>query len=114
MDRRTDICVRDADVEWEDLGGGVSRKVLTFEEKVMMARIRFEAGAVGEPHTHPHVQCSYVEAGSFDLTVDGRTERLNAGDSYLIPSGAVHGVVAITDGILVDVFTPMREDFLAV
>ena len=113
MVERTDICVRDDDIAWEDLGQGVQRKLLVFEQNIMMARVDFAAGAVGAPHSHPHVQCAYVEAGTFDLTVDGRTERLSAGDSFIIPTGAVHGVVAVTAGTLIDVFTPMRQDFLA-
>ena len=109
----TDVFVHDNDVEWEDLGDGVQRKLLTFENKVMMAKIRFKAGAVGVAHTHPHIQCSYVETGEFVLTIDGRSETLVAGDSFLVPSGKLHGAVAVTDGVLIDVFTPMREDFLS-
>ncbi|MFD0463853.1 cupin domain-containing protein [Microvirga aerilata] len=59
------------------------------------------------------MQCSLVEQGVFDVTVAGRTERLKQGDSFLVPSGAVHGAVAIEAGVLLDVFTPMREDFVA-
>jgi len=110
---RTDVFVHDSDVEWQDLGDGVHRKLLTFEDKVMMAKIRFKAGAVGAAHRHPHIQCSYVESGEFVLTIDGRSETLVAGDSYLVPSGALHDALAVTDGVLIDVFTPMREDFVA-
>ena len=102
----------DCDIEWEDLGGGIKRKLLTYEEKVMMAKIAFEAGAVGEAHSHPHIQCSYVESGEFELHIDGAVKTLRAGDSFLVPSNAVHGAKAITDGTLIDVFTPLREDFL--
>ena len=109
----TDVFVHDNEVEWEDLGDGVQRKLLTFEDKVMMAKIRFKAGAVGVAHSHPHIQCSYVESGEFVLTIDGRSETLVAGDSFLVPSGKLHDAVAVTDGVLIDVFTPMREDFLA-
>lgn len=109
----TDVFVHDKDVEWEDLGDGIHRKLLTYENKVMMAKIRFKAGAVGAAHRHPHIQCSYVESGEFVLTIDGRSETLVAGDSFLVPSDKLHGAVAVTDGVLIDVFTPMREDFVA-
>lgn len=109
---KTDVFIHDKDVEWEDLGDGISRKLLTFESKVMMAKIKFKAGAVGAAHQHPHIQCSYVESGEFVLTIDGRSETLVAGDSFLVPSNQMHGALAVTDGVLIDVFTPMREDFI--
>ena len=110
---KTDVFIHDKDVEWEDLGGGVQRKLLTFEDKVMMAKIKFTAGAIGAAHSHPHIQCSYVESGEFVLTIDGRSETLVAGDSFLVPSNKTHDAKAVTDGVLIDVFTPIREDFLA-
>lgn len=104
---------KDADHPWEATGAGVRRKILTYGEQAMMVRVRFEAGAVGPAHSHPHVQCSLVESGRFDVTIAGRTERLGPGDSFLVPPDAVHGVVAVEAGTLLDVFTPMREDFVA-
>ena len=112
MSRNGDAFARDADLPWEPAGEGVARKVLTYADGVMMVRVRFEAGAIGPPHTHPHVQCSLVETGTFDITISGRTERLRAGDSFLVPSGALHGAVNIEPGTLLDVFTPMRADFV--
>lgn len=110
--RATDVFVADAEVPWQDLGGGIRRKLLGYEGAIMMARIAFDAGAVGAPHTHPHVQCSVVESGVFDVTISGRTRRLVAGDGFIVPSGALHGAVCVEPGVLVDVFTPMRDDFL--
>lgn len=109
----TDVFVSDAAVEWEDLGGGVRRKVLGYDGTMMMTRVAFEAGAVGALHSHPHHQCAVVESGTFDVTIEGRTQRLGPGDGYIVPSNAVHGVVAVEPGVLLDVFTPIREDFLA-
>jgi quercetin dioxygenase-like cupin family protein len=78
----------------------------------MMVRIAFESGAQGVEHSHPHLQCSYVESGVFDITVAGRTKRLTAGNSFLAPPNARHSATAIEAGALVDVFTPMHEDFV--
>jgi quercetin dioxygenase-like cupin family protein len=102
----------DSEIEWEPAGEGIRRKILTYNSEVMMVRVDFQAGAVGTPHSHPHIQCSLVEAGVFDITIAGRTERLKQGDSFLVPPDAVHGAVAIEAGVLLDVFTPMREDFV--
>lgn len=112
MAQKGDIFALDRETGWEPAGVGIRRKVLCYDDGVMIVRVAFEDGAVGAPHSHPHVQCSIVESGAFDVTIAGRTQRLTAGDSFLVPSGAVHGAVAIEAGILVDVFTPMREDFV--
>ena len=102
----------DAQREWEAAGEGIRRKILTYNTHVMMVRVTFEAGAIGIAHSHPHIQCSLVEEGVFDITIAGRTERLKRGDSFLVPPNAVHGAVALEAGTLLDVFTPMREDFV--
>ena len=79
----------------------------------MMVEFAFEKGGDRRLHSHPHVQSSYVAEGSFEVTIDGRTERLDAGDSFIVPSGLRHGVKALEKGRLVDCFTPHRADFLA-
>jgi quercetin dioxygenase-like cupin family protein len=106
------LFARDADLPWQEAGPGVRRKVLCYEERTMMVRVAFEAGAVGAEHSHPHLQCSYVESGVFDITIAGRTERLTTGDSFLAPPNVRHGATAIEAGTLVDVFMPMRRDFV--
>jgi quercetin dioxygenase-like cupin family protein len=110
--RQNEPFARDDEIDWQPAGDGVRRKVLTYSDGVMMVRVAFEAGAVGPPHSHPHVQCSLVEHGVFDITIAGRTERLRAGDSFLVPPDAVHDAKAIEAGVLLDVFTPMRADFV--
>ena len=112
MKRAGEPFARDAELDWEPAGEGVVRKILTYGPDVMMVRVRFEAGAVGPPHQHPHIQCSLVESGVFDVTIAGRTERLRGGDSFLVPTNALHGAVNVEAGTLLDVFTPMRADFV--
>jgi quercetin dioxygenase-like cupin family protein len=112
MNRKGEIFAFDSKIDWEPAGEGIRRKVLSYDAGVMMVRVAFEAGAVGAAHSHPHVQCSLVEEGVFDITIAGHTERLKQGDSFLVPSNAVHGAVAVEAGILVDVFTPMRDEFV--
>ena len=91
---------------------GVTRRILGYNEKTMMCEITFEKGAKGNMHTHPHTQVTYIVKGSFAFTVDGETRVVNAGDSVLMPSGSLHGCECLEAGVLCDVFTPMREDFL--
>lgn len=101
-----------AEIPWQDMGGGVTRKVLAHGDGIMLVHVAFDAGAIGAEHRHPHLQCSLVESGIFDVTIDGRTRRLKAGDTFFVASNLLHGVVAIEAGRLVDSFTPMREDFV--
>ncbi len=91
---------------------GVTRRILNYCDEMMMCEITFEKGARGNLHAHPHIQMSYVGAGSFEFTVGNEVKVVNKGDSVLIPSGAQHGVLCLEAGILVDIFNPKREDFL--
>ena len=93
------------------LDGSTRRVVLDLPE-LMLVEFTFEKGGIGALHSHPHVQSSYIAEGVFDVTIDGVTQRLAAGGAYIVPSGLVHGVVAIEAGKLIDSFTPRREDFL--
>ena len=98
--------------EWTELAPGNSRRVLIHTPELMQVEFGFEQGAVGVLHSHPHVQVSYVAEGRFEVTIDGATEVVEQGGSFIVPSGLEHGVVALTRGRLVDVFTPHRADFL--
>lgn len=104
--------VRGADRPWEDLGGGVRRQILGHDEAVMMARVKFEAGAVGALHHHPHRQVTLVESGRFLVQIGGEKQVLGAGDGFFVPPDVEHGVAALEAGTLADVFAPAREDFL--
>jgi quercetin dioxygenase-like cupin family protein len=103
----------DAGQPWTDLGNGVRRRVRLHLPNLMMVEFAFIKGGVGPLHSHPHLQCSFVAKGAFNVTISGETHRLDQGGSYIVPANAVHGVVALEDGLLVDVFTPRREEFLA-
>ena len=98
--------------EWETVDNGVERKILGYDEKLMMVCVRFEKGAVGTLHHHIHRQISYVESGRFDVTIDGKKSILGQGDCFFVAPDLVHGVVALEKGTLVDIFTPARIDFL--
>ena len=101
-----------ANIDWEDLGGGVQRQVFGFDTTLMLVKVQFETGAVGSLHAHPHVQSSYVASGSFELTIGGEKKVLHAGDGYFVPSNVVHGCVCLQAGMLIDAFSPYREDFV--
>lgn len=97
---------------WTATPDGNRRRVLLHTDELMMVEFGFDEGGVGALHSHPHVQASYIAEGRFEVTIDGRTEILDAGGSFIVPSGLVHGVRALEAGRLVDSFTPHRADFL--
>lgn len=94
------------------LGGGTARRILSHNESLMAVEVSFETGSEGALHTHPHTQMSYVLSGSFRYSVEGESVILNPGDSIVVPSGLEHGTVCLEKGVLLDVFTPRRDDFL--
>lgn len=100
------------DVLSEPCEPGVTRKVLTYSDELMMVEVKFEKGARGNEHNHPHLQITYVAEGSFEFTVAGDTKVVKKGDSIYIPSDALHSVIALEESMLVDVFNPMRETFV--
>jgi quercetin dioxygenase-like cupin family protein len=104
--------VKNDDVKLTELGGGVSRKILAYDDNMMSVEVRFEKGAIGSMHTHPHTQISYVLEGKFEATINGETTVISKGDTYITPKDAPHGVVCLEAGALLDIFTPKRADFL--
>ncbi|KPB02308.1 cupin domain-containing protein [Ahrensia marina] len=95
-----------------DAGNGVNRQVLSQNEQLMVVAFNFEKGGEGTLHSHPHIQSTYVESGSFTFTIDGESFDVKAGDSFVIPANSVHGCKCHCEGRLIDTFTPRRDDFL--
>jgi quercetin dioxygenase-like cupin family protein len=82
-------------------------------EKMTFAYWEIEAGSILPEHAHPHEQvAAQVISGAFELTLNGETKIMKAGDVAVIPSDVVHSGRAITDCQLLDVFSPVREDYL--
>lgn len=91
---------------------GVERTVLAESPELMVVSFRFETGAEGKLHSHPHVQSTYVARGRFRFFRNGETHELKPGDSLVIPGHAEHGCLCLEEGELIDCFTPRRDDFL--
>lgn len=102
----------DASLPWQDLGNGVQRKIMGFNSDLMLVRVKFEKGAVGTLHHHLHTQASYVESGEFELSIGTQKKILKQGDGYYVPPNEEHGCVCQEAGVLIDAFSPIREDFL--
>ena len=91
---------------------GQRRKIRAYNENAMLVEVGFDTGAVGAAHSHPHTQISYVLDGEFTYTVEGVTRSMKKGDSIAVEGGKVHGCACVKAGTLLDIFTPMREDFV--
>jgi quercetin dioxygenase-like cupin family protein len=107
------MIVRRTDKRAEAVQPGVSRAVLSHGERLMLVEVTLSPGTgVVPPHQHPHEQATYVVQGAVRFTVNGETFSLEAGESCLIESGVPHTAEAISDCLLLDTFSPPREDFL--
>lgn len=104
--------IADNDIDWEDLGAGVKRKIMAYDENLMLVKVDFEKDAIGSVHNHPHLQLSYVARGSFEVSMGDEKKVLNEGDVFFAPTLVYHGVRCLEAGLLIDVFNPHREDFL--
>lgn len=104
--------LKDGEMDWEDLGGGVQRKILGFDNQIMMVKVKFEKGSVGSAHQHFHTQATYCASGKFEFTIDGEKSIVNGGDGVYIKPNLIHAALCLETGILIDVFSPVREDFL--
>ena len=91
---------------------GIKRQLLGYGPELMTVKVWFDEGAEGYQHQHPHSQASYVESGEFEATIDGVTQVLKAGDSFYVAPNKMHGAVCKKAGVLIDIFSPVREDFL--
>ena len=105
--------IQDESIAWTDLGGGIQRKIMAHNDEMMIVKVAFATGGIGAMHSHPHTQASYIESGVFKLTIGDETSILKAGDAYFVPSEVEHGAECLETGVLVDVFSPVRKDFLS-
>ena len=101
------------DVPYKNLSGGVKRRVLAYQDQLMIVEVVFETGGVGTVHTHPHCQNTYVKSGRFRFTIDDKPVEVGPGDTIAFPPDIPHGTLCLEAGTLLDMFAPMREDFIA-
>lgn len=101
-----------ASVPVERVADGIERQMV-WGERVMVCRLRFAPRVVTAVHSHPHEQVTLVERGRVAFTIEGQTRIASAGDILVFPAGCEHGATMLDeDVVLVDIFSPVREDFL--
>ena len=112
MERNSKKYILTQSMNWEELGGGVSRKILGYDNQIMMVLVKFEKGALGSPHSHFHTQATYCTSGKFEFEIDGEKQIIKGGDGVYIEPNLVHSALCLEEGMLIDTFSPVREDFL--
>ncbi len=96
----------------ERIAAGIERQMI-WGDRVMVCRLRFVPHTVTAVHSHPHEQVTLVERGRVDFFVDGQRRTASAGDVLVFPSNIQHGATILDEEVvLVDIFSPLREDFL--
>jgi len=104
--------VRWAEVESVKMMPGLDRRTLGCDERAMIAEFRARAGVEIPQHSHPHEQVGYVVSGEVELTIGGETACCGPGDSYAIPGDVPHSARFLSECVVIDCFSPPREDYL--
>ncbi len=91
---------------------GIERKTLVYGEKTLMSEFRLKKGSIVPLHSHPHEQAGCLVSGKVKFIAGSEETICNPGDSWCIAGDKEHGAEALQDSVLVEVFSPVREDYL--
>jgi quercetin dioxygenase-like cupin family protein len=95
-----------------ELVEGVHLKTMVYGNQTLLTEVRFEKGAVIPQHGHPHEQTGYLVSGHMNFLVDGEHYNAKPGDSWNIACDIEHGATALEESVVIEVFSPVREDYL--
>ncbi len=91
---------------------GIEMKTLVYGEKTLMTRFHLKKDSVLPKHTHPHEQTGFLVSGKIKLFIEDRSFTVEAGDAWAIKSNEEHWAQIFEDSIAIEVFSPVREDYL--
>jgi len=91
---------------------GVHLKTLVYGNRTLMVEVKFEKSAVIPDHSHPHEQTGYLISGQLEFVINGKNIIANPGDSWNIAGDVGHGATALVESVVIEVFSPVREDYL--
>jgi quercetin dioxygenase-like cupin family protein len=91
---------------------GLTRRVLAYNDKLFLVEHEFAKGWSGTVHSHPHDQIVYVVHGHLRVHCQAQKFDIRTGDTFVVRGGVEHGASALEDSLVVDVFTPCREDYI--
>lgn len=108
----TKVFIENSNIPWEQTGDKVKRKIMGYDNNLMVVKVSFDKGGIGTLHKHFHSQITHIESGVFEVEIAKEKKVLKAGDAFYIPPNSMHGAVCLEAGVLIDVFSPMRDDFI--
>ena len=91
---------------------GIERKTLVYGDRTLLTEFRMCKGSTLPRHAHPQEQTGYLVGGRIRLTIGRRTVEVRPGDSWSIPGGLQHGAAILEDSVAIEVFSPVRKDYL--
>ena len=97
---------------YRQLMDGVEQKTLVYGDRTLTAEFRLKAGSRLPLHRHPYEQTGYLVSGQITLSIDGRAHECLPGDSWCIGADVEHGAEVSRDAVAVEVFSPVRPDYL--
>ena len=98
--------------ESRQLAEGVELTTLVYGEKTLMSQFKIAKGSRVPAHSHPHEQTGIMISGRLRFNVDGEIFEAETGDSWCLPGGVEHSAEALEGSVIVEVFSPVREDYL--
>lgn len=99
-------------IEYSPALPGIERRTLCHGSRMLMTEFRLRAGAVLPAHAHPHEQTGYLVSGRLRLRIGAEVHEVAPGDSWSIPGGVEHQATILADAVAIEVFSPVREDYL--
>jgi quercetin dioxygenase-like cupin family protein len=100
------------DTRHRRLADGIEIRPLVHGEKTLMVEFLLRGGHALPRHTHPHEQTGYLVSGHIRLSAGGEVHDVLPGDAWCIPGGVEHGGEFLEDSVAIEVFSPVREEYL--
>lgn len=91
---------------------GILQKTLVYGDRTLMTEFRLSRGCKIPHHAHPHEQTGYLISGRIRLSIDDHIHEATPGDSWAIPENTSHGAECLEDAVVIEVFSPVRDDYL--
>jgi quercetin dioxygenase-like cupin family protein len=106
------VIVQGREVDGSQSFPGLTRRVLAYNENLMLTEHTMEKGSVFPRHSHTNDQLAYLVSGHIRVSAGDKTFEARAGDSFVLHGGIEHQVWALERSVALDIFTPLREDYL--
>ncbi len=102
----------DQDGSYVSMMEGIRRKTLVHGESTVLCKFQLDKNTTLPLHSHPHEQTGFLLSGKLLFTIDGDEREVSAGDSWCIRPDVEHGAQVVEDTVVIEVFSPVREDYL--